>query len=99
MSDCVALLVTLECDYQPGVLFPALVALCWLRTSPIYAGFAVLPLPPLLFLTHGNSWRVGPRSVPRSSSRHVPHQPPDRPTPAPDSDTGAPHVSLDRYHH
>src|ERR1043165_7684009 len=53
MSDCVALLVTLECNYQPRVLFPALIALRWLRTSPIFVGFAVLPLLSLLFTRLG----------------------------------------------
>src|ERR1043165_7871221 len=100
MSDCVALLVTLECDYQPGVLFPALVALCWLRTSPIFVGFAVLFMLSLPFSYPRQCPRAprGSRSAPRPPPTHAP--PALRPTnPGPDSDAGAPHVSLDRYDH
>src|ERR1043165_1248608 len=75
MSDYLALLVTLECNYQPGVLFPALVTLRWLRTSPIYAGFAVPSCFRCFFLLTAMLGSPSEVRVPRSSSDRCPTSP------------------------
>src|ERR1043165_24403 len=99
MSDYLALLVTLECNYQPRVPFPALITLRWLRTSPIYASFAVLFVLSLPFSLR-TAVPASPTEARGPRLGHPPDTcPPDPRTQSPDSDVGAPHVSPDRYHH
>src|ERR1043165_1982458 len=84
MSDCVALLVTLECNYQPGV--PTISAGCPVLVTyqPVLCWFRCSYLPSLLFLPTATpaippegdlTWNVtasAPASLTRCQQPHGP---------------------------